>query len=244
MGNPFDFTFKKILKLARALSIVRTFAYLAGGISILVLNEAIENYIYLIVGFDVLIISALDLMREAVRRGYKVSNNHIGTALFSFIVGILILTVFHHDIYIVSVMWATVTVVNSTMEINEGLHEFHEKKSFSLINLLFAVAEITFSILLLIEPEENVEHVHTHIYLLGIGFILEATEALIGIFSPLLVKVPVVNAIPGVQKIADEKEDERKEHEEEVKAEQAEKQREKRRRERIKKLKEKNKNGA
>ena len=94
------------------------------------------------------------------------------------------------------------------MEINEGLHELHEKKSFSIINLVFAIAEIVFSILLLIEPEENAEHFHTHIYLLGVGFILEASEALISVFSPLLVKVPVVNVIPGVQKIADEREEE------------------------------------
>ena len=219
MANPVDYTFKKILKLARALSIVRTLSYLVGGILILILNTAIEDYIYLIVGIDIIFISSLELMKEAVKRGYKVSHNHIGTALFTLIVGILILTLFHENVYKVSVMWAVATVVNSTMEINEGLHEFHEKKAFSFINLSFAVAEITFSILLLIEPEENAEHFHTHIYLLGIGFILEASEALISVFSPILAKVPVVNVIPGVQKIADEREEEKRLREEEEKEE-------------------------
>ena len=78
----------------------------------------------------------------------------------------------------------------------------------SIINLVFAVAEIFFSIMLLIEPEENAEHFITHIYLLGIGFLLEAIEALISVFSPFLVKVPGMKVIPGMQKIADEREEE------------------------------------
>lgn len=205
MANVLDLTLKKILKIARALSIVRTIAYLVGGILILSLNEKIEDYIYLIVGIDLILVSSLELMKEIVDRGYKEAHNHIGTAIFTIVVGILILTLFKDSIYKVSVMWAVATVVNSTMEINEGLHEIHQRRAFSIINLLFALTEIVFSILLLIEPEENAEHFLTHIYLLGVGFILESGEALISVFSPFLAKVPVVNVIPGVQKIADER---------------------------------------
>ena len=219
MANAVDVTLKKILKIARALSFVKTLFYLIGGILILVLNEKIEDYIYLIVGIDILLVASLELMKEIVDRGYKESHNHMGTALFTIVVGILILTKFHENVYKVSVMWAVATVVNSTMEINEGLHEIHERKAFSLINLIFAVAEIVFSILLLIEPEENAEHFLTHIYLLGVGFILEAAEALISVFSPFLAKVPVVNVIPGVQRIAEEREEEIKEQQEQKRVE-------------------------
>ena len=217
MANLFDLTLKKILKIARALSIVRTIAYLVGGILILSLNEKIEDYIYLIVGIDLILVSSLELMKEIVDRGYKEAHNHIGTAIFTIVVGILILTLFKDSIYKVSVMWAVATVVNSTMEINEGLHEIHQRRAFSIINLLFALTEIVFSILLLIEPEENAEHFLTHIYLLGVGFILESGEALISVFSPFLAKVPVVNVIPGVQKIADERKAEIEERKEENK---------------------------
>ena len=217
MANIFDLTLKKILKIARALSIVRTIAYLVGGILILSLNEKIEDYIYLIVGIDLILVSSLELMKEIVDRDYKEAHNHIGTAIFTIVVGILILTLFKDSIYKVSVMWAVATVVNSTMEINEGLHEIHQRRAFSIINLLFALTEIVFSILLLIEPEENAEHFLTHIYLLGVGFILESGEALISVFSPFLAKVPVVNVIPGVQKIADERKAEIEERKEENK---------------------------
>ena len=220
MANVLDNTLKKILKIARALSIFKTLFYLVGGILILVLNEQIEDYIYLIVGVDILVVAALELMKEIVDRGYKESHNHMGTAIFTLAVGVLILTRFHENVYKVSVMWAVATVVNSTMEINEGLHEIHERKAFAIINLAFAVAEIIFSILLLIEPEENAEHFLTHIYLLGVGFILEAAEALISVFSPFLVKVPVVNVLPGVQKIAEEREEEIKEFKEQRRVEQ------------------------
>lgn len=215
MANVLDLTLKKILKIARGLSIVRTIAYLVGGILILAFNERIEDYIYLIVGIDLIVVASLELMKEIVDRGYKESHNHIGTAIFTIIVGILILTLFKDSVYKVSVMWAVATVVNSTMEINEGLHEIHERRAFSIINLVFAITEIVFSILLLIEPEENAEHFLTHIYLLGVGFILESGEALISVFSPFLAKVPVVNNIPGVQKIADERLEEIKENQEE-----------------------------
>ena len=146
-------------------------------------------------------------MSEIVKRKYRVAYNHIGTSLFSLVVGILIITYFHNDIYKVSVMWAVATVVNSTIEINEGLHEISKRKAFSIINLLFALAEIVFSILLLIEPEENAEHFITHIYLLGVGFILEASEELISVFSPVLIRVPLVNNLSIVQKVADEREE-------------------------------------
>ena len=219
MANVLDLTLKKILKIARGLSIFKTLFYLIGGILILVLNGKIENYIYLIVGIDILLVSLLELMKEIVDRGYKESHNHMGTAIFTIAVGVLILTKFHENVYKVSVMWAVATVVNSTMEINEGLHEIHERKAFSIINLAFALAEIIFSILLLIEPEENAEHFLTHIYLLGVGFILEAVEALISVFSPFLAKVPVVNVIPGVQRIAEEREEEIKEYKEQKRVE-------------------------
>ncbi|MBQ9900363.1 MAG: hypothetical protein IJM36_04485 [Acholeplasmatales bacterium] len=219
MANAVDITLKKILKIARALSAVRTLAYLIGGILILVLNERIEEYIYLVVGIDLILVASLELMKEIVDRGYKEAHNHIGTAIFTIIVGVLILTIFHDNVYKVSVMWAVATVVTSTMEINEGLHEIHERKAFSILNLVFAVAEIVFSILLLIEPEENAEHFLTHIYLLGVGFIIEAAEALITVFSPFLQRVPVVNVLPGMKKIADEREEEIKEEQERIKVE-------------------------
>ena len=219
MANAVDITLKKILKIARALSFFRTLAYLIGGILILVLNEKVEEYIYLIVGIDLMLVASLELMKEIVDRGYKESHNHIGTAVFTIIIGVLILTIFHDNVYKVSVMWAVATVVNSTMEINEGLHELHERKAFAILNLVFAVAEIIFSILLLIEPEENAEHFLTHIYLLGVGFIIEAGEALISVFSPFLAKVPVVNVITGMKKIADEREEELKEEKERLKVE-------------------------
>ena len=219
MANAVDITLKKILKIARALSAVRTLAYLIGGILILVLNERIEEYIYLVVGIDLILVASLELMKEIVDRGYKEAHNHIGTAIFTIIVGVLILTIFHDNVYKVSVMWAVATVVTSTMEINEGLHEIHERKAFSILNLVFSVAEIVFSILLLIEPEENAEHFLTHIYLLGVGFIIEAAEALITVFSPFLQKVPVVNVLPGMKKIADEREEEIKEEQERIKVE-------------------------
>ncbi len=205
MTNVVDTTLKKILRIARGLSIVRTFLYLAGGILILLLNERIEDYIYLIVGVDLILVASLELMKEIVDRGYKESHNHIGTAVFTIIVGVLILTIFHSNVYKVSVMWAVATVVSSTMEINEGLHEIHERKAFSIINLVFATVEIIFSILLLIEPEENAEHFLTHIYLLGAGMILESAEELIRVFSPFLVLVPGVKVLPGMKKIADER---------------------------------------
>lgn len=220
MANVVDLTFKKILKTARALSLLKTILYLVGGILILVLNERIEEYIYLIVGIDLMLVASVELMKEIVDRNYTESHNHIGTATFTILVGVLILTKFHNNVYKVSVMWAIATVVNSTMEINEGLHEIHERKAFSLINLLFAITEIVFSILLLIEPEENKEHFITHIYLLGCGFIIESLESLITVFSPFLAKVPVVKVLPGIEKIKEERIEEINENKEQKKIEQ------------------------
>ena len=66
MKDVLNLTLKKILKIARTLSIIRTILYLIGGILILALNENIEQYIYLIVGIDLIIVSSLELMKEIV----------------------------------------------------------------------------------------------------------------------------------------------------------------------------------
>ena len=214
MENKVDLTLKKILKIASTLSIFGTIFYLVGGILIFLMTGQIAEYIYLIVGIDMIIVATLDLMKEIVNRKIRDSYNHIGTAIFTIIVGILILTIFRNNIYRVSVMWAVVTVVHSIIEINEGLHAAHQRKTFALINLVFSILEIVFSIWLLIEPEENEEHLLTHIYLLGTGFILEAVEELISIFSPLLVRAKISQMIPNVQKLAIEREEEIKEEKE------------------------------
>lgn len=215
-----DKTFKRILKIARALSFFTALLYLVSGIFILIYNEKIEHYIYLIVGIDLIAAALLDFMKEIVEKTYKKGHNHIGTAIFTMVVGIIILTVFRDNIYRVSVMWAAATVVNSTMEINEGIHDIHKRKTFGIINVLFAIAEIVFSILLLIEPEENAEHFITHIYLLGVGFILEALEDLIKVLAFILIKIPFLKDIPILHKIVLEREEEKVE---EIKEEQKEK---------------------
>ena len=66
MAGIFNRTIKKVLRIARALSILRTISYLVGGILILVLNEQIEDYIYLIVGIDLILVASLELMKEIV----------------------------------------------------------------------------------------------------------------------------------------------------------------------------------
>lgn len=217
MKNKVDLTLKKILKIASTLSIFGTLFYLVGGILIFLMTGQVAEYIYLIVGIDMIIVATLDLMKEIVNRKIRESYNHIGTAIFTIIVGILILTVFRDNIYRVSVMWAVVTVVNSMIEINEGLHEMHERKVFAFINFVFAILEIIFSIWLLIEPEENEEHLLTHIYLLGTGFLLEAVEELLSIFSPIIARTRIAKNIPNVQKLAYEREEEIIEHKDEKK---------------------------
>ena len=182
MSNIIDKTLVRILKIARSFSIVRTLLYLIGGVLIFIWNEEIEDYIYIIVGVNLIVTSLFEFAEEILKRRYKRAHNHLGSSLFTIIIGILLLTIFHDDVYKVSVMWALVTVVNSIIEVNEGLHEIHEKKAFSIINFVFAIMEIVFSIFLLIEPEENREHFITHIYLLGAGFILESVEVLVKLF--------------------------------------------------------------
>ncbi len=206
MTNPFDFTFNKILKIRRFLSIFITMLYLVTGIIILVLNKEIEDNLYLIIGIEFILISSLELMQEYVNRAYKTTNNHIGTYLFVLAIGIIILARINKDIYVVSLMWAVATIVNSTTSINEGLHLLNERKAFSFINLALSLAEIIFSILLLMQPNENEEHVLTHIYLLGISFLVESGEELIRVFSPFLKKVPGVNSLKVINKIAEEEE--------------------------------------
>ncbi len=204
MRNPIDLTFKTILKIRRALSLFITTMFLVTGIILLILNKEIENQIYIILGIEFLLISSIELMQEYVNRAYRNTYNHIATYLFIFVVGILMLTTFNNDFYIVGIMWAVATIVSAITSINEGLHLLNERKAFSFINLAFSAVEIVFSILMLIQPDENEEHFITHIYLLGTSLLIESGEELLRVFSPLLAKVPGVSNLKVIEKIAEE----------------------------------------
>lgn len=210
---------KGVLKILRIMALIRSFIYLVGGILIIFFNKKLFDFIFIIVGIDIILLSSLDLLQEFLEFNNHRSNNRIGTSLLVLVIGVLILAIFNDDIYIVGVMWALSTILNSSLKINDGIGAIGKHRTFNLINLGFAVVEIVFSMLLLLEPSSTEEHFIIHIYLLGTSLLIESLEELIKMFSPFLIKMPGVNNIGVIQNLASEREEEMLKEEAELIAE-------------------------
>ena len=101
---------KGILKILRIMALIRSFIYLVGGILIIFFNKKLFDFIFIIVGIDIILLSSLDLLQEFLEFNNHRSNNRIGTSLLVLVIGVLILAIFNDDIYIVGVMWALATI--------------------------------------------------------------------------------------------------------------------------------------
>ena len=183
--------FRKSIKL---LSIVKLIAHIIAGLLILILNTNLQQYIFLVVGIDLIFVYSLSLFTEIVNKTVK-KYNQTGSSLLSIILGILILVFFNDDFYVVSVMWAVASIVNAIIKINNGINELRKVQVFTVVDILFSIVEIVYSIILLMNPADFTEHIVKHIYLLGIGLLLAALDQLITMFTPAFVKSNYTNAL-------------------------------------------------
>ena len=89
---------KGILKILRIMALIRSFIYLIGGILIIFFNKKLFDFIFIIVGIDIILLSSLDLLQEFLEFNNHRSNNRIGTSLLVLVIGVLILAIFNDDI--------------------------------------------------------------------------------------------------------------------------------------------------
>ncbi|MBR6072396.1 MAG: hypothetical protein IKP77_06185 [Acholeplasmatales bacterium] len=150
--------------------------YIPIGIIIIVMREHLINYLSLIVGIPMLIVSIEGLIYEIAIHSYKTEHNRIGEEIIKIILSVLIIFAFDNNVEIISIIWGVIAILQAVKELSKAIYELtYGGNPLFLLLLLQTIIQIIFAILLIIEPEE---HVSLHLVLLGVEMELESSRIL------------------------------------------------------------------
>lgn len=158
---------EKRLKIYRIISAV---LYVILGILVIIFRDMWVDYLHYVVGAPTLILALHSLYIDLLTKSYKDMHNRIGYDIARIAISCIIIFVYKDSMYIACVLWGMLAIFNASFLLSKAFYLMH-KKSYFLFSLILSVSEITFAILLIIDP---MEHVMFHIILLGVEFILDA----------------------------------------------------------------------
>lgn len=162
------------MKLERFLEFVKAGLYLAAGAAILILNDALTDYIAIMVGSVMFLYAAEGI---AVRLLTRQASRHILGFIDEIVLLLLavLLLLVRSDLEKVCVIWAIWAILREGEEIAMVLKKYR-KRSVWIISLIESLILIGLSFFLVLSPAE---HVHAHIIVLGIEMILEVVFPLL-----------------------------------------------------------------
>lgn len=169
------------MKKYKFLRLTRIIVYFIVGIYIILGSyffiDTIKNYLNLLVGISLFYDSTAAEISSIKRKAYNQEENHIGThfisMIFSFII-ILSKYIFKDEsFYIICSLWGVSAIINGSVRLNISVHKIAHKKfkGIEIIETLEAIIEIALSVFLILDP---IEHLHSHLLLLGLSSILVA----------------------------------------------------------------------
>lgn len=154
--------------------------YIPLGIIIIVLRDKLIDSLNLIVGIPLFVFALEGLIIELYNRNYKNELNRIGEETIKMILSFLIIFTFDDNVEIICIIWGIIAILSAVKELSKSIYEVTaEKKPMYLLVILQTVLQITFAILLIIEPED---HVSFHMVLLGVEIELESLRVAITFF--------------------------------------------------------------
>ena len=162
---------------------IMTLIYLLMGIIVLMIAEYLATsdawFIPYLVFAVIMLYGSMNLVvvarAEAERNKMK---NYIHGASAIFIAVIVLITSFVSDntIYISCVVWAVWSIFKEGHTFQNEIFGKIMNKTMLILNIVLSVAVCIFSALMIIDP---LKHIHTHVVLLGIEWILEAVNAFV-----------------------------------------------------------------
>lgn len=187
-----------VINMLKILKINKGIIYVVLGIIVLIFRASILNYLYLFVSIPVLVIALEELAYGIYVKSYKNQFNDLGEILLKIVLSVfLLLYNKEEELLEVCVLWGIIVIISATMAINKAIYELNHKKiTVFLFETTISVAQIVFSILLLIDPYE---HVNFHIILLGIEMLLIGTKEFLSYiyfkFKNVLHKNNIINEL-------------------------------------------------
>lgn len=157
--------------MKKTLVLIKPIIYIITGLLIIILSEKIVDYLPYVVGSIMILVNVEAIIVNIIEHDHE----NIGYKLGIIVLGILIITAASHDFEAICVIWATISIINGGRSLMRSI--FNIKKSWiNILGLALAILSIVLSIFLILDP---LEHVTTHIVLLGIEIILDGIRIIL-----------------------------------------------------------------
>lgn len=157
--------------MKKTLVLIKPIIYIITGLLIIILSKKIVDYLPYVVGSIMILVNVEAIIVNIIEHDHE----NIGYKLGIIVLGILIITAASHDFEAICVIWATISIINGGRSLMRSI--FNIKKSWiNILGLALAILSIVLSIFLILDP---LEHVTTHIGLLGIEIILDGIRIIL-----------------------------------------------------------------
>ncbi len=157
--------------MKKTLDFIKPILYILTGIVIILFSNHITDYLPYVVGTIMILVNIEAIIVDILEHDY----GHTGYKAGIIVLGILIMTASSHDFEAICIIWATISIINGGRSLMKSALEI-KKSWIYAVDFVVAILSIVLSIFLIIDP---LEHVTTHIILLGIEIMLDGIRGTI-----------------------------------------------------------------
>lgn len=158
--------------MKKTLDLIKPLVYIITGIAIIIFSKQIVNYLPYVVGLIMILVNIEAIIVDAIEKDYE----HFGYKLGIIVLGIVIMTAAFDDFEAICIIWATISIINGGRSLIKSIIDIKKAKVINIIGVLLALLSIVLSIFLIIDP---LEHVTSHIVLLGLEIILDGARIIL-----------------------------------------------------------------
>ena len=158
--------------MKKTLDLIKPLVYIITGIAIIIFSKQIINYLPYVVGLIMILVNIEAIIVDAIEKDYE----HFGYKLGIIVLGIVIMTAAFDDFEAICIIWATISIINGGRSLIKSIIDIKKAKVINIIGVLLALLSIVLSIFLIVDP---LEHVTSHIVLLGLEIILDGSRIIL-----------------------------------------------------------------
>ncbi len=158
--------------MKKTLDLIKPIVYIITGILIIIFSKQIVEYLPYVVGSIMILVNIEAIVVDSIEKDYE----HFGDKLGIITLGILIMTACAHDFEAICIIWATISIINGGRSLIKSIIDIKKATVINIIGVLLALLSIVLSIFLIVDP---LEHVTSHIVLLGLEIILDGSRIIL-----------------------------------------------------------------
>ena len=139
----------------------QVYMFVVLGIILILFPDHVGSAAPYLLGIACLVYGVLSVV---ISLKYPESSPNLGSGVIRIVAGAILLFQKANSIQIIGVIWA----MNSLLEVEEEINEYHRKKEIRPIQLVGILVTIALAVMLMIDP---FEHFNTHVRILGLEMI-------------------------------------------------------------------------